>query len=200
MSRLDMACRFRVLQRCVLPVSDFHATRWSIGAQLLRAIDTTQRKMIKIIGGFRIEPHETPEAFVRRRGREAGARAVQTGLGCHRQCARVCEWYGHLQNAHTWPARLLQWRGKEHFQHAEAERGSSAIARRTGTRAAAGFVQTRWHDGVELACKILAEAADAKNATQAAKAVKRLRGEAKPQLHATSAASQEAFVQIRLPR
>lgn len=203
MSRLDMTCRLRVLQRCVLPVFDVHATRWSIGAQLLRAIDTTPRKMIKIIGGFRIEPHETPEAFVRRRSREAGARAVQTGLWSHRQCAKVCEWYDHLQrplNAHTWPARLLQWRGKEHLQLARAERGSSAIAGRTCTRAAAGFVQTRWHDGVELACKILEEAADAKNATQAAKAVKPLRKEAKPQLQATSAASQEAFVQIRLPR
>lgn len=91
MTKLYMSSRLRVLHRCVLPVFDFHATRWSTGAQLLRAIDTTQRRMIKIVGGFRIEPHETPEAFVRRRGREAGAMDVQAGFWSHRQCKRVCE-------------------------------------------------------------------------------------------------------------
>lgn len=71
MRKLSVGQRIRVLNRCVLPVFDFHCTRWAVGPQIVQNVDTLQRRMINIVLQTQVLPGETPAEFVRRRGREA---------------------------------------------------------------------------------------------------------------------------------
>ena len=76
---------------------------------------------------------------------------------------RVVAWDDHLsrpRNNHTWAAKLRGYKGKTWLMFREsllapatASRNSpvSVTAGRTGTRAFAGKVHTRWHDGVDYA-------------------------------------------------
>lgn len=160
-----------LLRKAVRPVLDFYNTRWALTAQLLSEVDRAQRRMVAILLGTRKEPGETPEGFVRRRGRQAGQVAARDGLWSERCAKRVIAWHDHLQrerNHHAWPAQLLKWHGEEWLQQRRAMQNSASVfAGRTATRLSAGKVQCRWHDGVATArARLRVEAASSANAAR----------------------------------
>lgn len=143
--------RLKLLDRAVRPILDFHCTRWPCSTQVSIDIDTLQRKMIRIALGDRKQPHESPEAFVRIAGRAAGVVAARHGLWSARHSRRVLDWEEHLlrdRNFKSWASRLYIWRDRAFLMHKRAAEGGPSIAGRTGTRAKAGRVPVRWHDGV----------------------------------------------------
>ena len=77
----------------VLPIFSYRGVRWPHTKSLAKRIDTLQRKMICIILGVRKLPHESPDAFRRRRGKMAAQTQRKAGLwsnlwGCGRRGAR----------------------------------------------------------------------------------------------------------------
>ena len=54
-------------------------------------------------------------------------------------------------NGYSWVAILLHHRGLDWLMEQRSLHQGGVFAGRTGTRVAAGFVATRWHDGVRYA-------------------------------------------------
>ena len=123
-----------------------------------REIDQLQRKMTAIILSVRMQQHEIPESFARRRNRLIKSTCNTEGLWSKRHCRRIINWRDHIlrpANASSWAAALYNYRGADWLMAQRAEHGTSVFGGRTGTRLAPGFVATRWHDGVDYAIKYL---------------------------------------------
>ena len=154
----NVESRFRLLQRCVVPCLDFRNTRWPAHQKLSTEQDRLQRKMVACIMGMKMIPGDTPEMFIRKRNRTVTAVCEEQGLWSKRHCKRLIQWRDHIsrsRNAHSWPAVLHEYRGFQWLLERRIERGSGPLAGRTGTRAEAGHVATRWHDGVRFAERYL---------------------------------------------
>ena len=122
--------------------------------QLEVEIDALQRKVVLGIQQTRMESGEPLERFLRRRRRVAAAFCQQHGLWSERHCQRILRWRDHLErprNGHSWAAILLHHRGLDWLMEQRSLHQGGIFAGRTGTRVAAGFVATRWHDGVRYA-------------------------------------------------
>lgn len=152
---LPFAAKCKLSNKVVGPILDFHNSRWSATPNLLFEVDRVQRRMMASLLGLRKSAEEAPEGFVRRRARHAGQCVAKAGLWSHRCAKRVVAWEAHLRrpaNKNSWASQLLMYRGREWLQERRAAQESPSIqAARTGTRVAAGKVQTRWHDGAVYA-------------------------------------------------
>ena len=103
---------------------------------------------------------DDPASFARRRNREVSQIVGQSGKWSAVWKKRVLAWNAHLQrdrNKHSWAARILHYHGKDWLQEQRRMNSIgqwwSILAGRTGTRAQAGIVHKRWHDGVDLAAE-----------------------------------------------
>ena len=152
---IPMNSRMRLLDRAVTPVLDYRCSRWPVQRQMVREVDSLQRKMVA--GAMRIgrQSGETTEDYYRRRGRVAASHCRRHGQWSARWCNRVLAWNEHLKrerNAQAWPAITLAHHGYQWLLERRASYSStSATAGKTCTRLFPGCPHTRWHDGVELA-------------------------------------------------
>ena len=149
--------KFALLQRSVVTGFDYRNTRWPPHRKISSEIDRLQKKMVAGILHIPMSPGESPSDFVKRRGRISSNKCRDLGLWSARHCKRVIAWRDHIQrpaNDTAWPARLYQHKGFQWLRERRAERHSSLLAGRTGTRVAPGHVAIRWHDGVRYADSI----------------------------------------------
>ena len=137
------------MQRAVRPRLDFRCSRWPPQRQIAAEADNLQQKMLSCMLRLPRLDGETPEAYVRRRGRIARRHCHQQGSWSARWFKRAVAWDHHLgrpRNSDTWSAKLRDFRGKAWLQERRALFGG-----RTATRAIHGKVQMRWHDGIDYA-------------------------------------------------
>ena len=156
----SVSLKLNLLRRAVLPQISFRCFRWLPQKQIANELDKLQQNMTASM--LRLPPiagEDAPE-YVRRRGRAARKFCAQAGFWSSHWFSRVRNWDDHLareRNQHTWAARLQSYHGKQwlidrRIALAPARGASVSIfAGRTGTRAAPGYVFTRWHDGVDMA-------------------------------------------------
>ena len=115
--------------------------------------------MAAIVMRFPMLPGEEHVDFLRRRSRLAMAQCRLAGEWHLRYAARVCAWQDHLArpaNARSWAACLMHHRGKNWLIARRLLAGSPLVfGGRAGTRTLLGCVNTRWHDGAELARSML---------------------------------------------
>jgi len=150
---LPLEAKLPLISRAVLPVMQHRDTRWPPTQEREAQIDKLQRKMVSSIMRLPVLPHELPADYVRRRHREATKVMSKLGFWSDQHCKRVQAWHEHLKrprNHRSWAASLLNFRNHEWLQQRRVQY-SSANESRTCTRASAGFVATRWHDGVMYA-------------------------------------------------
>ena len=122
--------------------------------QLNREMDQLQRRMTAIIMSVNMLPGETPETLGRRRNQLVATRCREEGLWSKIHCERVIAWRNHLlrrHNSNSWAAMLYDFHGFDWLYQQRLDLNSNPLAGRTGTRSMAGFVATRWHDGVKYA-------------------------------------------------
>ena len=160
---LPSAARLALLGRAVLPQLDFRCSRWPPQRQIACEVDQLQQKMVaSLLRLPRLDGEEAPE-YVRRRGRVARRITSANGPWSCKWFRRAVLWDEHLarpQNHHSWPARLREFRGKQWLIDRRASLAPAAsshnsshsvLAGRTCTRSFRGKVNTRWHDGIDLA-------------------------------------------------
>ena len=150
---LSVATRFALLNRSVVPILQHRDTRWPPCAQRQQDIDTLQRRMISSIVRAKPTAGEPAADFVRRRNRETTRHMNRIGKWSTKHLDRVLAWDSHLRrprNSSSWAASLLDYKGEDWLRQRRLthSRGSGS---RTGTRAAPGYVATRWHDGIAFA-------------------------------------------------
>lgn len=150
-ARLPQAIQWRLVRAAGGPRVLWAAARWPWSQATARLLDAAQRRMAVACTHARRGPREEPAAFVRRRAHEVSRLIGPNGRWSRMHGQRVLRWNSHLArapNSGTWPALLLQWRGRAWLQARRVELGSLPSGGRTGTRVAPGGVATRWHDGV----------------------------------------------------
>ena len=125
-----------------------------------------QIRMVSMLLLVRKEAEESISEFVRRRNRRAGTVCNAVGRWSHTWACRVCGWDAHVRRDTgklLWPTKLLMLRDHHWLQQQRAKhaptfsirpRAWTALAGRTGTRAASGHVAVRWEDGVIEATEI----------------------------------------------
>ena len=130
----------------VLPILSYRWVRWPYTKSLAKRIDILQRKMICIILGVRKLPHESPDAFRRRRGKMAAQTQRKAGLWSNVWGVRQEGWALHVKrntaNA-SWVAKCslfmtvhdLQWR-------------RACFSGRPHVRQCSGYICTRWYEGL----------------------------------------------------
>ena len=129
--------KIRRLQRFVLPVIAFRFVRWPYNKSQALRLDRAQRKMIAICANLRRQADEPPDVFCRRKGRHAAG--IQREAGCWSALweERSAGWVQHLRRntKHaSWTAKLASIM---HFFN------------RPLTRAASGYICTRWFEGFD---------------------------------------------------
>ena len=122
----------------------YRCTRWPATRRRLSDIRRIQSKMVAIVMQIRMQPGELAIDFFRRRARLAANQCRLHGLWHLRYLSRVVSWYDHLsrpQNAASWPALLLHFRGRAWLVAQRLAAGSTSVfGGRTGTRATPGHV------------------------------------------------------------
>jgi len=123
-------------------------------------VHSMQQKMTASTLRLPVQVGEDVDSYVRRRGRIARQLCRKVGFWSSHWFSRAVRWDEHLarsRNANTWAARLREYHGKQWLMDKRAQlapsgsSGVSMLAGRTGTRALAGKVQMRWHDGIDPA-------------------------------------------------
>ena len=107
---------------------------------ILDAADQQQRSLCASLLRLRKQADESPEDFVRRRGREAAKCIGPEGKWSLQICKRVVSWHTHVQRDHA-----MAWGGL--FQR---HPGRGWLSRLVG-RACSGRPRTRFLDGVATA-------------------------------------------------
>ena len=154
--------KMRLIERAVTSVANFRWSRWAPQKQLANDLNRIQSKMCAIVQNIR--PREGEDLFVwnRRRWKAAARLAREHGLWSDKWFCRALKWDEHVErHPELVIAPLRLWRGKQFLIERRQEllpafprllsSSLSALAGRTGTRAATGFVHKRWHDGIEYA-------------------------------------------------
>ena len=116
----------------------------------MKALKAAQRKMVAGLLGLRKLSSETPQAFFMRRARVV-EEAIPPGQGWDLLwCRKAEKWHGHIGRDHAGSGtEFLLENVATPAQPAarRADRGDSAVAGRTGTRAPGG-VAVRWNQGM----------------------------------------------------
>ena len=159
-AKFPISERLNLLARAVAPQLDFRCSRWPPQKQVAAEVDSIQRKMVSTLLRVPRGPQEPVEDYVRRRGRLAARTCKLHGLWSARWFTRAIFWDAHLardRNAHTWAARLRNYRGSDWLMRRRVEflprdgQSRSAVAGRTDTRGYRGKVHVRWLDGISFA-------------------------------------------------
>ena len=122
------------------------ATRWAFTRSRAFSLHATQRQMLSIILRLRILPGETPESFVRRRGRACSEMQAHTGTWSKDWARDITSWSEHLRrsrNHNTWAAMVSEILPPEELQRRRALHSSPH------TRNASGFTFKKWFESVQ---------------------------------------------------
>ena len=152
-----------LLKRAVAPQLDFRCSRWAPQKQVASEIDSLQAKMTATLLKLPFGDGESPEDYVRRRGRLAARLSQKHGLWSLRWFKRATKWDEHLarpRNARYWAAKLKCYHDRDWFifrrisfapSVALRESPACSTAGRSDTRTGRFKVHARWHDGVQYA-------------------------------------------------
>ena len=151
---LPLDRRLLLLGRAVQPVFSFKCARWPVQSTIAKEVQSLQKRMVTVMMGIRMLPHETPASFRRRRARLASTH-MSSGICWARVWAtRWRDWDRHLaRHPEHAASKLLKSRDSAWLRARRwlfAPAASSArhawtiAAGRTDTRVAAGAVQQRW--------------------------------------------------------
>ena len=136
------------------PFFSFKCARWPVQSTIAKEVQSLQKRMVTVMMGIRMLPHETPASFRRRRARLASTH-MSSGICWARVWAtRWRDWDRHLaRHPEHAASKLLKSRDSAWLRARRwlfAPAASSArhawtiAAGRTDTRVAAGAVQQRW--------------------------------------------------------
>ena len=161
--KLAVSHRLALLRRAVAPSFSFRCSRWPPQCQVASELDCLQQKMTASLLKLPRDEGEEADAYVRRRGRAARKLCVANGKWSALWFRRAVQWDEHLArplNSNSWAAKLRMYRGRSWLMEqrskfapsvASLASPASMLAGRTGTRAQAGKVHMRFHDGIEYA-------------------------------------------------
>ena len=157
--------KLKLLERAVVSVASYRWSRWPPQKSIANELDRIQTKMFAIVLNVRPRPGEDLFKWNRRRFKHA-ASFVKSRLWSYRWFDRALRWDEHIErHPEFFVSCLRSWRGREWLIERRAEnmpilaRVASRLSIHAGltrTRASAGCVQKRWHDGVDYARQTLA--------------------------------------------
>ena len=157
---LNQGAKLQLLSKAVTPQLDFRCSRWPPQKMVVRELDSVHRKMVVTIQRVPKQLGEDHRAYAQRRGRIAGMICKISGRWSGRWFQRALDWNEHLErprNHRSWASRLLHYHDRAWFIDRrvallpQSAPNGSCLAGRTDTRAYRGYVQMRWHDGIEFA-------------------------------------------------
>jgi hypothetical protein len=159
--KLPLPAKIALLQRCVACVVAFRMSRWPPQTQIARELDAVQARMTALILGLKPNPTEDSATFLRHRAKAARQSCRIHGLWSQLWFRRAKAWDDHLSrhpqllasafrnfNDSNW---LILRRANYANINSIRRNSWTTFAGRTATRAAAGFVATRWQAGIQLA-------------------------------------------------
>ena len=147
LKRYSVKMKLARLDKFVLPIFRYRWTRWPYQVTMAAQLDALQRRMIGIVLSLRKLTDETPECFVRRRGR-ASAHVQRTTGQWSKKWAAVVSWHEHVhrpRNNKAWIAGILHIRTPQELAFRRASTG------RPQCRSLPGFIRHRWFESVEAA-------------------------------------------------
>ena len=177
--KLREKLRCMVLSRAAKPVFLYAAQAWPPQATLTNSVNALQRRMFANVLRISRYPDKDLSLYCRRRSRVAanvigGAgewwakawwkRALSWDAHCRRDLSRQLQVFdancnpADVGSRFAWPPILLDWKGSQFLESVRVvyeSRYTGAVSSRTRTRASRGAVCPRWHEGIDLATRMI---------------------------------------------
>ena len=149
LAQIPIKYKLLLMQRSLEPLLRYKMARWPFQDTVAKRLDALQRRMIGIALHIAKRTDETPEDYVRRRGRAAGAYQTSSTAWSVLWAKLVLSWRDHIlrpRNKESWAAKLTDVKAPEELAWRRA-----CFSSRPATRTQSGWCCRRWWEGVQYA-------------------------------------------------
>ena len=149
LAKIPIKYKLVLMQRSLEPLLRYKMARWPFQETVAKRLDKLQRRMIGIALHVAKREDETPEQYVRRRGRTAAAHQTSFTSWSVLWARLIVSWHDHIlrpRNQGSWATRLTDVKSPEELAWRRA-----CFASRPATRTQSGWCCRRWWEGVQYA-------------------------------------------------